>query len=407
MASLLVLSATARVTSETIVRNRQVSVLAMQTTRERVYLSPPHMGDRERELLLDAFDSNWIAPLGPHVNAFEQEFAEKVGASHAVALSSGTAALHLSLRLLNVQPGDEVITSTLTFVATANAICYVGAKPVFIDSDHETWNLDPHLLADELRRCSDRGKMPKAVVTVDVNGQCADYDPIREICDRYEVPIIEDAAEALGANYRGTPAGNFGVAGCFSFNGNKIITTSGGGMLVTENEDWANHARHLATQARDPAPHYEHSEIGHNYRLSNVLAAIGRGQLSVLDQRVLRRREIFERYFRELSHVPGLRFMPEPDGFYSTRWLTAITVDPHESGFSREEIRLALETENIESRPVWKPMHTQSVFQDCRAVVSGVSESLFRDGLCLPSGSSLSDDDQGRTIDTIIARRKT
>ena len=402
MAFPLVSYAAARRSTESHVSNRQVSVLAMLTKHERVYLSPPHMGDRERQLLLDAFDSNWIAPLGPHVNAFEQEFAEKVGASHAVALSSGTAALHLSLRLLNVQPGDEVIASTLTFVATANAICYVGAKPVFIDSDRETWNMDPHLLADELRRCSDKGRLPKAVVTVDVNGQCADYDSIREICDQYEVPIVEDAAEALGATYRDTPAGNFGVLGCFSFNGNKIITTSGGGMLVTENEDWANHARHLATQARDPAPHYEHSEIGHNYRLSNLLAAVGRGQLSVLDQRVLRRRAIFDRYSRELSDVPGIRFMPEPDGFYSTRWLTAITVDPGKTGVSREEIRVALEAENIESRPVWKPMHMQPAFQDCRAVSSGVSESLFRDGLCLPSGSSLSEEDQGRTTRKIL-----
>lgn len=360
------------------------------------------MGERERDLLLDAFDSNWIAPLGPHVNAFEQEFAEKVGASHAVALSSGTAALHLSLRLLGIQPGDEILTSTLTFVATANSISYVGAKPVFIDSDHQTWNIDPNLLGEELKRCAERGKLPKAVVTVDVNGQCCDYDAIRELCNRYEVPIVEDAAEALGASYKGTPAGNFGVAGCFSFNGNKIITTSGGGMLVTESEEWAAHARHLATQARDPAPHYEHSEIGHNYRLSNLLAAIGRGQLSVLDNRVQRRREIFDTYVQQLSDCPGIRFMPEPEGYYSTRWLTAITIDPQRFGVDREIVRMALESENIESRPIWKPMHMQPVFRDCRSVISGVSESLFRDGLCLPSGSSMSDEDQRRTIDRFI-----
>tara|TARA_R110002049_G_scaffold27321_2_gene94040 strand:- start:125361 stop:126500 length:1140 start_codon:yes stop_codon:yes gene_type:complete len=378
----------------------------MLTETKRVYLSAPHMGERERELLLDAFDSNWIAPLGPHVNAFEQEFAAKVGASHAVALSSGTAALHLSLRLLNIQPGDEVLTSSLTFVATANSICYVGAKPVFIDSDRRTWNMDPNLLAEELQRCSQRGKLPKAVLTVDVNGQCADYGPIREICDQYEVPIVEDAAEALGATYRGEHAGSFGVTGCFSFNGNKIITTSGGGMLVTENESWANRARHLATQARDPAPHYEHSEIGHNYRLSNLLAAIGRGQLAVLDNRVQRRREIFKRYESELSAIPGIKFMPEPQEFFSTRWLTALTIDPNLAGMSREEIRLALESENIESRPIWKPMHMQPAFQDCRAVASGVSESLFRDGLCLPSGSSMTDDDQQRTLNKIFELRQ-
>ena len=377
----------------------------MLTQTKRVYLSPPHMGDRERELLLDAFDSNWIAPLGPHVNAFEREFAAKVGASHTVALSSGTAALHLSLRLLGIQPGDEVLTSTLTFVATANAISYVGAQPVFIDSNRETWNMDPNLLAEELRRCADRGKLPKAIVTVDVNGQCADYKPIREICDHYGVPIVEDAAEALGATYHEESAGNFGEIGCFSFNGNKIITTSGGGMLVTENEHWANRARHLATQARDPAAHYEHSEIGHNYRLSNLLAAIGRGQLSLLDDRVRRRREIFDRYVQELSELPGIEFMPEPEGFFSSRWLTSLTVDPKLLGVSREDLRLALETENIESRPVWKPMHMQPVFQHCRSVVSGVSESLFRDGLCLPSGSSMTEEDQQRTIKKILETR--
>jgi len=371
------------------------------TNTKRVYLSPPHMGDAERDLLLEAFDSNWIAPLGPHVNAFEQEFAEKVGAAHAVALSSGTAALHLSLRLLGIQPGDEVLTSTLTFVATANAIRYVGAEPIFIDSDRETWNMDPNLLSKELLACAQRGRLPKAVVVVDVNGQCADYEPIQELCDRYEIPIIEDAAEALGACYRGTPAGRFGALGCFSFNGNKIITTSGGGMLVTEREDWAHQARYLATQARDPAPHYEHSEIGHNYRLSNLLAAIGRGQLSVLDERVARRRAAFELYKRELGGMPGIEFMPEPPECFSTRWLTAIIVNAGLYGVTREEIRLALEEENIESRPVWKPMHLQPVFQRCRAVLSGVSEVFFRDGLCLPSGSSMTMEDQLRTIKTL------
>ena len=254
------------------------------------------MSEHERELLLEAFDSNWIAPLGPHVNAFEKEFAEKVGVSNAVALSSGTAALHLSLLLLGVEPGDEVITSSLTFSATANAITYLGAKPIFIDSNRETWNMDPDLLAEELAACKKRGKLPKAVVPVDLYGQCADYDRILPVCQEYGVPVIEDAAEALGATYRDRPAGNFGVLSCFSFNGNKIITTSGGGMLVSENKEWIDRARFLSTQARDPAPHYQHSHIGYNYRMSNLLAAVGRGQLRVLDERVEQRRANYHFY---------------------------------------------------------------------------------------------------------------
>lgn len=365
---------------------------------KRLYLSPPHMGAAERELLLDAFDSNWIAPLGPHVNSFEQEFAAKVGRQHAVAVSSGTAALHLSMRLLKVQPGDEILTASMTFVATANAIRYVGARPVFIDSEESTWNIDPHLLESELSRLSAAGNLPAAVMTVDVNGQCANYRAISELCKSFEVPLVEDAAEALGANLDGKPAGSFGELSGFSFNGNKIITTSGGGMLVTDNEAWADQARYLATQARDPAPHYEHSVTGYNYRLSNLLAAIGRGQLQVLDDRVNARREIYSRYRDALGDLAGISFMPEPDGYYSTRWLTALTIDPSKFGCDRETIRLALEAENIEARPVWKPMHLQSAFADCRSVLNGVSERLFRDGLCLPSGSSMNREQQSRVI---------
>ncbi len=378
----------------------------MRDVKPRVYLSPPHMGATELARLTEAFESNWIAPLGPNVDGFEREFAEKIGSQFAVAVSSGTAALHLSLRLLKIQPGDEVLTSSMTFVATANAISYMGARPVFIDSDEATWNMDPQLLEDELNRCAVRKRLPKAVVIVDVNGQCANYRDLMPLCLRFGIPIVEDAAEALGATHRDIAAGRFGAIGCFSFNGNKIITTSGGGMMVTEDEAWANEARFLATQARDAAPHYEHSTIGYNYRLSNLLAAIGRGQLEVLDDRVAARRRIFSTYVEALQDLPGVTFMPEPEGFFSTRWLTSLTIDPGCFGATREDVRLALEAENIEARPVWKPMHLQSAFADCRAATNGVSERLFRDGLCLPSGSAMSSEDQQRTIDVVRATCK-
>ncbi|MFO0916143.1 MAG: aminotransferase class I/II-fold pyridoxal phosphate-dependent enzyme [Pirellulales bacterium] len=373
----------------------------MNNKPPRIYMSPPHMGGAERDLLMAAFDSNWIAPLGPHVDAFEREFAEVVEMPHAVALSSGTASLHLALILLGIGRGDEVLTSSFTFAATANAIRYVGAEPVFLDSDQRTWNLDPQLLADELRECDRRGRRPKCLVSVDVNGQCCDYQPIQDICRQYDIPIIEDAAEALGAKYRDQPAGQFGDISCFSFNGNKIITTSGGGMLVTRRHDWADKARFLATQARDPAPHYQHSQIGYNYRLSNLLAAVGRGQLQVLGDRVRKRRANFEYYLRRLSDLPGITFMPEFDGSFASRWLTAILVDPDQFGCDREQIRLALEAENIESRPLWKPMHLQPVFAECRARGGRVSQQFFEQGLCLPSGSSLTDADLERIVSVI------
>jgi pyridoxal phosphate-dependent aminotransferase EpsN len=361
------------------------------------------MSQFERALLLDAFDSNWIAPLGPHVDAFEKEFAAHVGAAEAVALSSGTGALHLALLLLGVGQGDEVLTSTLTFAATANAITYVGATPVFIDSEPKSWNMDPRLLAAELRACARRNKLPKAVVVVDLYGQCADFDPIQEVCARYEVPIIEDAAEALGATYRNGSAGTFGVFGAFSFNGNKIITTSGGGMLVCQSEAHARRARFLATQARDPAPHYQHSEIGYNYRMSNLLAAVGRGQLRVLADRVDQRRANCDFYRQTLGDLPGVCFMPELPQGRSTRWLTCITVDPNSFGATREDIRLALEAENIESRPIWKPMHLQPVFANCRLRGGSVAQAIFEQGLCLPSGSNLSADDRARVVDVVHA----
>ena len=369
----------------------------------RVYLSPPHMSGNERELLLAAFDSNWIAPMGPDVEGFEREFAEAVGSKHAVAMSSGTAALHMALRVLGIQRGDFVATSTLTFVASANAIRYVGAIPVFIDSESKTWNLDPDLLAEELEESTRRGRPIRAVLVVDVLGQCAELEAIRKLCQFYEIPLIEDAAEALGATYKGRQAGTYGDIGCYSFNGNKIITTSGGGMLVTERDDFAEQARWLSTQARDPAPHYEHSQLGYNYRMSNLLAAVGRGQLGSLADRIDRRRANYEFYHDALADLPGIDFMPESDDGRCTRWLTCITVDADEFGATREDIRLALEEENIESRPLWKPMHLQPLHTDCRSRGGAVAERIFATGLCLPSGSDLSAADRTRVVGVIYA----
>lgn len=371
---------------------------------DRIYLSPPCMLGRERQLLLDAFDSNWIAPLGPHVNAFEAEFAQKVGVSHAAAISSGTAALHLALQIVGVGRGDRVVTSSFTFAATANAITYVAADPVFVDSDWSSWNMDPNLLRDYLQKCRRENRLPKAVLSVDIIGQCCDYDAIRSICDEFSLPLIEDAAEALGATYNGLPAGSFGDIACFSFNGNKIITTSGGGMLVTNRGEWAAQARHLATQARDPAPHYEHTQVGYNYRMSNLLAAVGRGQLEVLDEHVRRRRAIFDRYDAELGRRPGMTMMPEIPGGRSTRWLSLVLIDPDKFGEDRETVRKRLEAANIESRPAWKPMHCQPVFAQCEAVGGAVCEQIFAQGLCLPSGSSLTPEQQTRVIE-VIGRR--
>jgi dTDP-4-amino-4,6-dideoxygalactose transaminase len=369
----------------------------------RIYLSPPHMGPAERALLLDAFDSNWVAPLGPHVDAFEREFAAKVAVPHAAALSSGTAALHLALLLVGVKPGDRVITSDLTFAATANAIRYAGAEPVFVDCDRTSWNMDPALLAEELEAASRRGKLPTAVIAVDLYGQCADMDAINAACARYDIPVIEDAAEALGATYKGRPAGSLGVLGAFSFNGNKVITTSGGGMLVSSREDWIARARFLATQARDPAPHYQHSTIGYNYRLSNLLAAVGRGQLQVLSERVAARRSTNAFYRSAFADLSGVTFMPEAPYGQSTSWLTVVTLDPAAFGTTCEAVRLALETRDIEARPVWKPMHLQPVFADCRAVGGAVSAELFDRGLCLPSGSSLTPEDRQFVVDTFLS----
>jgi dTDP-4-amino-4,6-dideoxygalactose transaminase len=373
----------------------------------RLYLSPPHMSGHEQRYIKEAFDTNWIAPLGPNVESFESEFSAAVGAKHALALSSGTAALHLALNVLGVGAGDEVLVSTFTFCASVNPILYSGAKPVFIDSETHSWNMDPALLASALDQMAQRGRTPKAVIVVHLYGQSADMTLLLEACARHGVPLIEDAAEALGATYNGRPAGSFGVASAFSFNGNKIITTSGGGMLVTNGQDVDGaliaHARKLATQARDAAPHYQHSEIGYNYRMSNVLAGIGRGQLEVLNERVAARRKNFDYYKMALDNLPGIGFMPEPAWSCGSRWLTCITIDPVQFGADREQIRLALDAQNIEARPLWKPMHMQPAYDEYPCVDRGVASGLFSKGLCLPSGSNLSHQDLDRVISVIKA----
>ncbi len=359
------------------------------------------MGEAEFKFVQEAFATNWIAPVGPHIDAFEQEFCQAIGSSHAAAVSSGTAAIHLALRLLGVQQDDEVFVSTLTFIASAGPITYLNARPVFIDSETSTWNMNPQLLVDTLQHRARIGKLPKAVLLVHIYGQSADIDPILEICNQYEIPIIEDAAEALGATYKNRSAGTFGHIGIYSFNGNKIITTSSGGMLVSENPELMAKAKFWATQARDNAPHYQHSEIGYNYRMSNVLAGIGRGQLQVLADRVNARRNNFATYYQELADLPGINFMPESSFGRSTRWLSCLTIDPELFGANREDVRLALAEQQIESRPVWKPLHLQPVFRGCAAIGGQVSEALFQNGLCLPSGSNLSAADIDRVIQVI------
>ena len=403
----------------------------------RIYLSPPHMGFQEKELLINAFDSNWIAPLGPHVDAFEKEMTEYLGIGYAVALSTGSAALQLALKIVGIKSGDVILCSSLTFAASANAILYGNAIPVFIDVSLETWTLDLPALEIAIKKYK-----PKALIAVDLYGQSCDYDPLVELCNRYNVALIEDAAEALGAEYspsgiiseanisqresvgiisnyknnnivkeaipqgRGKKCGSFGEMGILSFNGNKIITTSGGGMLVSDNEDYIKKARFLATQAREPEIHYEHKELGYNYRMSNLLAAVGRGQLQVLDDRVKTRRLIFNRYFNALFIIKGIDFMPEAAYGHSNRWLTTLTVDPEKTGISRTRIIQALGKENIEARPVWKPMHLQPLYKDCEYISKDsrdISKGLFEHGLCLPSGSNLSISDQNRVIEIILS----
>ncbi len=374
---------------------RVVDLVTRRELSRRTYLSAPHLGDDEASLVREAFESNWIAPLGPHVDAFERELADYVGVGHAAATSSGTAALHLGLRLLGVGPGDAVLCSSLTFVASANPIRQLGAVPVFVDSEPEGWSMSPEALRTALSRLGAEGLRPKAAVVVNLYGQSARMDELIPLLDEAGVPMLEDAAESLGATLGGRASGSFGRLALFSFNGNKIITTSGGGMLVGEDPGLIAHARKLSTQAREPARHYEHVEDGYNYRLSNVLAGIGRGQLRVLDQRVRRRREIFAFYARELAAVQGLRWMVEPQGHVGTRWLSAFTLDLPEASRRRDALLDFLERHNVEARPVWKPMHLQPLYAGSRyfphAPGEDVSRALFEGGVCLPSGSNMDD----------------
>ncbi|MEK4469791.1 MULTISPECIES: aminotransferase class I/II-fold pyridoxal phosphate-dependent enzyme [Bacillus] len=374
--------------------------------KKRIYLSSPHMSGNEQKYIQNAFDTNWIAPLGPNVDGFERELASFVGVKGGAAVSSGTAAIHLALRLLDVQKGDTVFCSSFTFVASANPIVYLGAEPVFIDSEPETWNMSPQALALALYDANKAGELPKAVILVHLYGQSAKLDEILSLCNQYDVPIIEDAAESLGSTYKGKASGTFGRFGVYSFNGNKIITTSGGGMLVSNDVEALERAKFLATQAKDPAPHYEHSEIGYNYRMSNILAGVGRGQLEVLEDRVRTRRCIYKRYYEALSHMPGFYFMPELENTRSNRWLTTLTIDEKESGISIGKLLRTLAEENIEARLMWKPLHMQSLFKEKKyyphSKNEDVSHSLFQSGICLPSGSNMLAEDQQRVIQSIL-----
>ncbi|HEU4554737.1 MAG TPA: aminotransferase class I/II-fold pyridoxal phosphate-dependent enzyme [Chitinophaga sp.] len=374
------------------------------TMQEKIWLSSPHMGTQEFEFVKEAFNTNWIAPQGPLVDGFEKDLAAYTGAGHVAALSSGTAALHLALVLLGVERGDEVICQSMTFSASANPIVYQGATPVFVDSEPDTWNMDPRLLQAAIENRLAKGKKIKAVIPVHLYGMPANMDAILEVAAQYAIPVVEDAAEALGATYYGKACGTMGTMGILSFNGNKIITTSGGGALMSNSQALVQEARFLATQARDPAPHYQHTQIGFNYRMSNVCAGIGRGQMQVLPCRIAQRRAAFEYYRQALAHLPGISFTQEPAGSFSNRWLTTILINPAESGgITREQVRLALEKENIDSRPLWKPMHLQPVFAACPAFVNNVSELLFSQGLCLPSGSNLVQEQLQRIVKLIRA----
>jgi pyridoxal phosphate-dependent aminotransferase EpsN len=370
----------------------------------RLYLSRPHLSGLEQVHVAEAFESNFVAPLGPKLDAFEASVAEYLGGNvHCVGLASGSAALHLALRIAGVGANDEVWISSMTFAGGVFPLNYLGARPRFFDLSPSSWTIDVELLSDELKQARKENRLPKAIVPTDLYGQSVDLTPLEALASEYNVPLVVDSAESLGANYKGgRKCGTGGDAAILSFNGNKIITTSGGGMLVTRNKEWADQARFLSTQARDPAPHYEHSTFGYNYRLSNICAAIGLGQMQVLDQRVERRREIFNRYKQALL-VPGLTFMPEPEGLRSSRWLTTLTIDPEITGTNRENVRLALLERKIESRPLWKPMHMQPLYTGAPYHGSGVDERLFADGLCLPSGSDMTDEQQDEVIACVLS----
>ena len=367
---------------------------------KKIWLSSPHIGDDELKFVNEAFNTNWVAPVGPHIEGFEKDLSTYNDIPYCAALSSGTSAIHLALIMLGVKAGDEVICSSFTFSGSCNPIAYQQATPVFVDSEMETWNIDPTLLEDAIEDRIRSGKKLKAIIVVHLYGMPAKIADIMKVAGKHRIPVIEDAAEALGATYGGKKCGTFGDIGIYSFNGNKIITTSGGGAMVSKNAEWIQKAKFLSTQARDPAPHYEHSHIGYNYRLSNICAGIGRGQMKVLDERVKQRRKVFKFYQENLGDIPGLSFQPEASGSLSNRWLTCITLDRTHTK-TPEDIRLALEKENIESRPLWKPMHLQPIFKDAPCYGNGVSEDLFVRGLCLPSGSNLTDEDLARVVEVI------
>lgn len=366
---------------------------------DRIWLSSPHMGGAERKYVTEAFDSNWVAPLGPNVDAFEKQLADWVGVKEVAALNTGTAALHLSLQLLQVQPGDVVICQSFTFAASAFPIKYFQAKPVFVDSERDTWNMDPDLLEKAITDQQRKGEKVAAIIAVHLYGMPAKMDALMAIADKYQIPLIEDAAEALGSSLNEKPCGSFGRIGILSFNGNKIITTSGGGALVSNDDSLVKKARFFSTQSRESVPYYLHKEIGYNYRLSNICAGIGRGQMEVLPERIQRRREIFAFYQQKLNEVPGISFLPEPAGYFSNRWLTTIVFDPsvYPAG-TIEKVRQALEKLNIETRPLWKPLHQQPVFADAPAYLNGVSDHLFENGLCLPSGSNTTNDNLEKVV---------
>jgi pyridoxal phosphate-dependent aminotransferase EpsN len=367
----------------------------------RIYLSKPHLGELEERFVQEAFASNWVSSVGPNLTEFEASFSSLVDGLPCVALSSGTAAIHLALKLLGVGPGDDVLCPTLTFAASANPIVYEGARPVFVDSERASWNIDPALVAESLEGSARRGKLPRAVIVVHLYGQSADLDALESICARYEVPILEDAAEALGTRYRGAQVGTRAPVSIFSFNGNKIITTSGGGMLVARDPAWVEKARFWSQQSREAAVHYEHRELGYNYRMSNVLAGIGRGQLAVLEDRVAARRAVSARYEAAFSGLPGLAMMPVASWGRPTNWLSVALIDEKAFGASRDQLLAALAADDIEGRPVWKPMHLQPVFADCARIGGSVAEDLFARGVCLPSSSNMTHDEQLRVITVV------
>ncbi len=385
--------------------NHPISIVVRREMDNCVPLSLPHMSGFEQTYVDEAFDNNWIAPVGTNIDHFEKELADEVGALHAVALSSGTAAIHLALSLLGVASGDTVFCSSLTFVASANPILYQGATPVFIDSEPGTWNMSPVALEAAFKDARKKGRSPKAVIVVNLYGQSADMDPIGEICESYGVPVIEDAAESLGATYKKKSSGTIGELGVYSFNGNKIITTSGGGMLVSRSGELIERARFLSTQARDNAPYYQHSVMGYNYRMSNILAGIGRGQLKVLKDRVKARREVFNRYAEALSDVDFIEWMPEAPFGTSTRWLSVLTIDRRKSSILPEDVITRLADRDIEARRIWKPMHLQPLFAENRYFTHGdesISDRVFETGICLPSGSGMTEEQQKRVIDALI-----